>query len=103
MHIYNYKQNSQSPHHILDPDYTYHTSYEAEILYHFFKNLIIPQNINTMASIYIEYQVLPFLFEKYPFIYQNFAIYSQRNYAIFRLRKCKPLYESNKHVFHYYV
>ena len=75
MHIYNYKQNSQSPHHILDPDYTYHTSYEAEILYHFFKNLIIPQNINTMASIYIEYQVLPFLFVKYPFIYQKISPY----------------------------
>ncbi len=79
MHIYNYKQNSQSPHHILDPDYTYHTSYEAEILYHFFKNLIIPQNINTMASIYIEYQVLPFLLKNIHLFIKKFRhIFSKK-------------------------
>lgn len=74
MFIYNIKQNSNAPcYHILDPDYIYNTSLEQDLLYPYFKNLIMPQSVQTLLGIYMEYQIEDYSFQQYPQLYQKFT------------------------------
>lgn len=71
MYIYINNKNTLSSH-ILDPDYTYHTSIFQDDLYDFYKNIQKPENIQKITGIYMQYQIIPFPFEKEPLAYENF-------------------------------
>lgn len=72
MYIYDNKQNAPSSH-ILDPDYSCHTSFHEEELYHFYKNVKMPNHIQTITGVYIQYQIIPINYEKDPLAYEKFA------------------------------
>lgn len=69
MYIYNPNENITDNQLILNPDLPFHTSFQDENLNDFFRILTIPKNVKHLASIYIEYEFLPFLYEKYPDVY----------------------------------
>lgn len=67
--MYKYNKTNSYSSHILDPDYSYHTSIQEEELYSFHKNLNIPQNVHNITGVYIQYNIIPFRYEQYPIAY----------------------------------
>lgn len=73
MHIYN-KHDFFTTHHILDPDFQYHTILDEKIMYSFFKDLELPQDIKTLTGIYIKYHFYPLSYHLHP---QNYIKLSE--------------------------
>lgn len=78
MKIYK-NDNSTSLHHILDPDHTYHTNEDTRKLYSFFKSLSFSNDPTILISLYVSFQIIPFPYEQYPYIYQKFIPGIQNN------------------------
>ena len=67
MFIYNIKQNPEaSSNHILDPDYSYNNHSQSQILYPYFKNIIIPNQVDSLIGIYMKYQITDIQYQKNP-------------------------------------
>lgn len=71
MYIYNPIEETQPEHLILNPDLLSHTSFDDENLNIFFRNLELSKNVNKIISIYIEFEIIPILFEKQPQLYKK--------------------------------
>lgn len=69
MNIYNPQQTTTKTRLILNPDLPFHTSFQDKNLEDFFRMMSIPSNVHYLVSIYLEYEFLPYLYEKYPHVY----------------------------------
>ena len=100
MFIYNINQNSNAPHyHILDPDYIYNTHLEKNLLYSYFKSLIIPQKVDVILGIYMEYQIDDYPYQQYPQLYQKFAHSIEMKIKHYLDFGCANLFNSNANYF----
>lgn len=95
MYIYNPDKNKSFQQLILNPDVSFHTSFHDENLNVFFRNLIIPKNVKTLVSLYIEYEFLPYLYEKYPDVYLKTSSVIQESIK-------KQFNYENAHLYHNY-
>lgn len=68
MNIYNPQLNLETRL-ILNPDLPFHTSFQDKNLEDFFRMMTIPTHVHFLVSIYLEYEFLPYLYEKYPHVY----------------------------------
>ena len=79
MFIYNIKQNPEaSLNHILDPDYSYNNHSQSQILYPYFKNLIVPNPVESLIGIYIEIQISDIQYQKNPRPYIRSSPYIEK-------------------------
>ena len=74
MYIYKNSQNVLYP--ILDDKLVSHTLTKQDC-YHFFNNALHPDTFQAISCLYLQYQIIPFQFEKYPQIYTQTISYIQ--------------------------
>lgn len=78
MYIFNPIETNEREHLILSPDLESHTSFEDENFNIFFRNIELSKNVQKIVSIYMEYEIAPLVYEKYPQIYKKQAAKIQK-------------------------
>lgn len=99
MKVYNINSIENTNNHILDPDYQYLENDSNYNLYHFFKQLTIPQNAKYLVGIYIELAIGEIIYENNSFIYEKFAHHIQEWIEKFLNFNDAELFNMNSNVF----